>query len=123
LRDTRKFFYGGYLFTYFIFMVVDRKSIEQNIIALLGIEALPIDQKIALINKMVDLIEQRVIVRILQNLPKEVGDQFAEAVEKEHMDIVARIMKEHVSHLAVLLDEEIERLKHEMVGVVETLGT
>jgi len=32
-------------------------------------------------------------------------------------------MKEHVSHLAVLLDEEIERLKHEMVGVVETLGT
>lgn len=90
-------------------------ELSQNIIKLLGLEALPDEEKARLVERMAALVERRLTVR----LAKELSD--ADAAELESFvpggEAAAAFLREKFSNLDAMALEEIERVKQEAVGV------
>ncbi len=56
--------------------MIDQEILKQNIISALGIDSLPDEEKAALIDQMGELVEKRVVLRLMQELPKEAHEEF-----------------------------------------------
>lgn len=91
--------------------------LNENIIALLGLEALPDEEKVAMIEKMTDLVQKRVILRVMDLLAEEDAAKMAE-MEKNPEEVIAFIA-EKVPNFDQIMQEEIVRLKQEMIDATE----
>jgi hypothetical protein len=89
--------------------------LNANIIALLGLEALPEDQKIAMVQKMTVLVQKRLANRVSELLTDEEADEVA-AMGDAPEDIL-NYLAEHVENLDQLVEAEIVKLKQEMLTV------
>jgi hypothetical protein len=88
-----------------------------NIIELLGIEALPLEKRVEIVEETTELVQSRVLERALRaaqgesraalDAAAESGDEIAmaEALEKSGVDVLA------------ITEEEIERVKHELLAL------
>lgn len=92
----------------------NKKQMQENIISLLGLGALPDKQKIAIIEKMSDLVQKRVGLYILEKLNETEQQVFIEATESDNQDKIKEILNNKKIDLVSVLDEEIKKLKQEM---------
>lgn len=96
---------------------------EQNLIALLGLESLPDEQKISILNKATDLVQQRVFNRLVVNMSEEQKDQFLAAVEARDDKTIADLMATAAAgvELLAIINEEIVKVKNELTGIAAAI--
>lgn len=101
--------------------MLDKELLEKNIIQILGIEALPDEKKLDLIDKLTNLVEQRVFLRIVELLPEDGKKELLEAIEIKDEQKVQTLISEKINNLDEILEEEIIKAKQEMQGVAQSL--
>lgn len=87
--------------------------IEDNIFVELGLEALPNEEKVAMLSQMNDLIHKRVVMRIAENMPEEAQKEIDNSeglTEEQQLEVVIK----HVPNLTELILQEVDALKEEM---------
>ncbi len=87
---------------------------EQNIIAMLGIESLPDDRKLAILNKMTDLVQKRLMARMLTQLSESEQEAFANVLEKNQPEATQSFVAAHFPDMEAWTMEEIRKLKQEL---------
>lgn len=88
-------------------------KLSQNIIKLLGLEALPDEEKARLVERMAALVERRLTVR----LAKELSDADAATLESlgPGSEAATAFLRDKFSNLDAMALEEIENVKREAV--------
>ena len=101
--------------------MLNKEQLRENIISLLGIQKLPDAQKLALLNKMSDLAQKRITLRILEQLDGKEQEEFLTASENNDEEKIKEILNNKNIDVATLAGEEVEKLKAELKGVVDKL--
>lgn len=102
--------------------MLGQKTLEENIISLLDIQVLPDEQKLALLDKMSNLAQKRVSLRILERLDKDEQESFIAGVDKGDEKKVKEILDAKNIDVMAIAQEEIDKLKNELKVVVDNLG-
>jgi biotin synthase-related radical SAM superfamily protein len=84
--------------------------LEQNIIAALGLESLPDERKAALIDKMAQLVEKNLIVRIMEGLSEADAGEFETIAQSTDEDKV-KFLQAKFPNFAEMMQEEIVNVK------------
>lgn len=91
--------------------------INENVIELLGLQSLPAEKKMAMIQKMSELVQKRVIMKIMENLSTEDGEKIA-AMENNPQEMLAYIA-EKFPNFEELVKQEVNKLKEEVLTAAE----
>ncbi len=96
---------------------MDKKFLEANIIEVLGLEALPDERKIKMVQQMANLVQKRLMLRIMEQLTEEEKDEFEKILEGEdNIDLaVAEFIQNKVPNFDEMVKEEIVKVKKELV--------
>ena len=94
---------------------------SENIIKILGIESLPDEQKIKIVEKIGDLVQKRLTLRLMESLSEEEGRDFEALLEKNDTQGVGAFMDKRLPNLADWVAEEVVKIKQELAGSVEDL--
>jgi hypothetical protein len=89
-----------------------KEIMEENIIELLGLQALPYEKKTRLLEQMSNLIQQRIMLRIMDQLKDEDKDKMAE-IEKD-FEKIANFLAEKVPNLEDIIKDEVLKVKKEL---------
>ena len=100
--------------------MVDQNILKQNIISALGISSLPDDKKVALIDKMAELVEKRIILRLMQELPKKSHQEF-EKIADEDDKAKMEFLQKSFPNLAEIIQEEVVKVKKEVIAESEAV--
>ncbi len=92
-------------------------ALDSNIIAALGIQALPEAQRIVIVNQAADLVQKRVLIRLLEMM----SEQDAAEAEKylDDPDRLLAFMGSKIADLGSVVNEEVGRLRAELVSGAE----
>ena len=88
-----------------------------NIVQLLGIESLPLDQRKEIVESAIELVEDRTLARILENLGDEDKNSFLEAMESKNEVVVSEFLEEKSLDILKLMEEEAEKVKKELLDL------
>lgn len=96
--------------------------VSKNIFDILGLGKLPDDQKAQMLQKMLQIIYQRVVARIMEILPEEALRTLKDAIDRQNEDAATAVLKKHgLLSFPELMAEEALFLKFEMDAI--TVGT
>jgi len=93
-----------------------KELLNANIIQLLGLEALPDDRKAAILDQTSDLIQRRIMLRVMDQLKDEDKDKMLE-IEKDP-EALANFMAEKVPNLENITKEVVLEVKKELFEAV-----
>lgn len=96
-------------------------SLQKNIITLLELEALPLEQKFHVLSQMTELIEQRVLNRIMDAVPPAERASFIAAVEGHDPQTMEQYIAQYIPDMNQLINEETLTLKKELFARKQTL--
>lgn len=93
---------------------------NKNIIEILGIGSMPDGEKIALVERMAELVERRVILRLAESMTQ---DDLAELEKLSEFSAeeAAAFLKEKNPHLEKIVVEEIETVKQDAARVAKEI--
>lgn len=89
--------------------------VREHIINLLNLDYLPDAQKAALLDKMVEVVNQRALLRVLEGLGKEKKDEFRELLDSGTDEALQEFIQVNVPDFVAMLTEETIKLKEEVV--------
>lgn len=92
--------------------------LNENIIGLLGLEALPDEEKLSLLNKMSELVWKRVLLRIMERFSEEEARELEAILNDEEK--VFQYLSDKSPDFLDILKEEIVKIKAEMVEVAKS---
>lgn len=98
--------------------MLNETQLQENIISLFGLQALPDKQKLAILKKMSDLVQKRIGLRILEKLNEVEQQAFIEASDIGNEEKIKNILDGKKIDMPALVSEETNKLKAEMMGVV-----
>lgn len=101
-------------------MVTSQNLLGDNIIALLGLESLPNEEKAAMLEKMTELVQKRVMLRVVESLSEEDAQTLANS-QMSPTEMVA-FAAEKVGNFENIVREEILKVKQEMLNAAEQVG-
>ena len=87
---------------------------EQNIIAILGIQNLSDEQKLKIVEKVSDLVQKRLLARILGVLSQSDQEKFLSLLNNQQQQYLDDFLERHLPDLSVWLEEEINSVKSEL---------
>lgn len=96
-----------------------KNLIEENIIELLGIAALPDEQKIKLVERMAGLVERRLLARLARDLSDEELKTLEGFDAGGKSESATAFLREKFPNLDDLVREEVERVKREALEAAE----
>ena len=91
--------------------------LQANIIGLMGLESLPEEEKISLLDKMQDLVQKRVALRVMDQLSDDDALKMSE-FENDPEGALGFIAGK-VPEFETIVNDEIVKLKAEMAAVAE----
>src|SRR2546429_474142 len=94
---------------------------DQNIITLLGLESLPDEQKLAMVEKVSELVQKRLLVKIFESLDSLRQSEFSELLEKDDQTALQDFLQRQVPSLPELLESEVMSVKQELGEWAENL--
>ena len=92
---------------------------KQNIIAILGLETLPDEQKLGIVEKVSDLVQKRLMIRIVESLSVPDRVDLEKLLAKNDPDSLQGFLANRVPFLARWADEEVAKIKTELAEFVE----
>jgi ElaB/YqjD/DUF883 family membrane-anchored ribosome-binding protein len=100
---------------------MDRNLLESNIIEELGLESLPEERKIAIVQMMTDLVQKRVMLRIMEVLSETEKDEFEKILKEKGEDApeASEFLKEKIQNLDEIVREEVIKVKEEALEEIE----
>jgi hypothetical protein len=92
------------------------KAAQVDLIKELGINELPQEQRDETLLQMGEIIQQRIVLRIVTELPEDKKEGFANVVNSEDKsgEAVDKFLTENLSNLEELILDEIGKYKNEM---------
>jgi hypothetical protein len=97
-----------------------QQLLNQNIITALGLEALDDAKKIALLDKMGDLVQKRLVLRLVEQMTEAEKNEFEKLSEAEsEPEKIAEFLQKCFPDFFAMAEEEVMRLKQELAGVVK----
>ena len=87
---------------------------QQNIINILGIQSLPDDRKSELVDKMSELVQKRLLVKVLDSLTQSQRDEFEQILNENDDDKFNEFVSKNIPQMAQWLNEEVNQLKQEL---------
>lgn len=87
---------------------------QQNIINILGIQSLPEEQKLALVEKISELVQKRLLLRVLDSLSLEKREAFEQLLTSNNQAGLEQFLQTDVPQFAVWFEEELKKIKEEM---------
>lgn len=98
-------------------MPTEKFDLSQNIIAMLGLQDLPEEKRLALLEKMTDLIQKRLVLRLAETLT-EADAKEAEKMANEPEKMFAWMI-DRVPNFQQMLKEEIKKVKDELQSAIK----
>ena len=95
---------------------------SKNIISILGIETLPDEQKLAIVEKVTALVEKRLLVKIFESLDSLRQNDFSELLEKSDQAALQDFLERNVPNLNQMAEQEITAVKGELASFAESLA-
>lgn len=95
--------------------MIDQSILQQNIIAALDIQNLPDDRKLGLIDKMAQLVEKRLLARLMENLSESDAKEFDKLGENNE-EARTKFLQAKFPNFAEMMQEEIIRVKQEVAA-------
>jgi hypothetical protein len=68
---------------------------QKNIIAILGIENLPDERKVVILDKMTNLLEKRLLAKMIASLSETDQEKLAEVLEKKQPQEIQEFISQH----------------------------
>jgi hypothetical protein len=96
---------------------------QANIITLLGVESLPQGDREELLETATQLVETRVLARVVHLLSDAELQKFNWHMERDEMEFATTLLKQKGISLFDLYDEEVERVKKELLSINEEAET
>lgn len=93
----------------------------ENIIKILGIESLPDERKEQIVSKVADLVQKRLLVRVVESLSPEQQSEFTTLLEQNDAPALQEFMQKSVPGFADMLFEEVSRIKQELGELAEKI--
>ena len=87
---------------------------KKNLIEILGLESLPVEAQMEVVDSAVGVIEMRCLNEVLEALDEQGKKQFLKIVEKEDFDKLGDFFKEKNIDFATVLEGEVMRFKEEV---------
>ncbi len=100
--------------------MLNEDQLNENIIAALGIESLPDDKKIEMIEKMSELVQKRIVLNILKQLDDDEKEKFVEATSNKQDEEVKEMLDKHGIDMLQVIQEETSNLKQELKDNIST---
>ena len=101
-------------------MTLDKEMLEANLIKLLGLELLPLEEKTKILQQTSELVQKRLMVRLLQELTEKEQEEFLNLVNANGQDgKKEQFMSQHFPQINQMMDEEINKVKEELKIVTE----
>lgn len=88
--------------------------LRKHIITLLNLDALPDGQRAMLLDKMVDVINGRLLLRVLDSLDADSRKEFEKAMEGDDGSALENFLTTKVPNFVDIVSEETAKLKTEM---------
>lgn len=95
--------------------------IDQNIIGILGIESLPDDQKMDLVDKASALVEKRIVVRMLNALDDKKRSEFENLVDSENQEAINLFLEQNAPKLGDWISQEVAKVKEELSTLTKSI--
>lgn len=89
------------------------EHLSGNVFVELGLQNLPNERKLEMLRQMNEVVEKRLMLRVIDALPPEVAEELGGSNQLTDEQKMQRIM-EHVPQLPDLIAEEVELVKQEM---------
>ena len=90
--------------------------LQANIIALLGLEALPQEKKIELLEKVTELVQKRILLRVAQPLSMDDRTKLLELAQKEDQQALEDFIIQKAPNMPQIIEEEVTLVKKEMAA-------
>lgn len=90
-----------------------------NIIEILGIEALPLEERVALVEEATNLVETRTLARMMELLSPTEQEALANLMEAQDDAAIDALIERKGIDVITLAQEETEKLKQELLVVAE----
>ena len=90
---------------------------QQDLIKLLGLEELPYQEQIRIIDQATEILERRVLERVLPELTAEQQEELKQAIEEEGAGL--QYLEEHVENFTQIVQEEVKQVRKEMFATKE----
>jgi hypothetical protein len=87
---------------------------QQNIITILGIQNLPDEKKLAVVDKISELVQKRLLAKILGNLSDDDRGKFLSLLENPNQDELNKFLEVSVPDFPSLLEQEVNAVKLEL---------
>jgi hypothetical protein len=88
---------------------------QDNIIALLGLEDLPIDNRAQLVDELSQILEVRVLSAAYDTLTEEQAQHLDSLLNDDNPELVGQYIQENVPTLSEIFATQVENLKAELV--------
>lgn len=96
---------------------------KQNIIAILGIQSLPDEQKMQIIDQASDLVQKRLLLRILESLPSNKQTEFEQLLDTGTPDTINEFLAVNVLNMQEMMFEEVNKVKQDLGQYIANLDT
>ena len=95
--------------------MLNKQILQQNIIDELNLQALNDDKKIALIEKMSEIVQKRLTLRLLYEMSLEDQGKF-EAILDDSPEKASEFLQKVFPNFLEIAQEEVVKLKQELIG-------
>ncbi len=92
---------------------------QANFVDLLGIGPLPIGERRAIVEIATELIETRVMNRVLAGLDAEKKTELQNALDAKNATLVVNLFAKNSIDVVAVIQEEVERVKGELVEIAK----
>ncbi len=93
----------------------------QNLISILGLESLPEERKIAILNQAAELLEKRTLASVYESLPKNKQQELDRLLDNGDTGAIQQFMFAEAPNMAEVMEQEAAKLKEEFAGWAESL--
>lgn len=90
---------------------------DQNLIKILGIESLPDERKLDLVEKVSALVEKRIVLRFINSLDGQKRKDFENLLDSENSEAIGLFLEQNAEDLPQWITDETSRIKQEMANL------
>lgn len=94
-----------------------KELLNENIISLLGLQTLSDEEKLAMVEKMTDLVQKRVMLGLFEKLSEADKEKLASI--SDNAEAVITFLSEKVPNMDKIFTDEIIKIKQEMLAAAD----
>jgi len=93
--------------------------LQKDLIAELGLQALPDDKKEEMVLRIGELIQQNVVLRIISEMPEGDKDEFEKVLGEDNGEKTMEFLQAKFPNLNQVAEEEIAKFKQEAINQMQ----